>query len=87
MSNQAIYLFEIKSDYEFYCFLKAHLPSDYSIVAEPEKSYYSEWSFHYKIFHNNNLLSEYKGDFLDTEKGYLVNEAKRILDNVREKRC
>jgi len=33
--------FAIQSDYEFYCYLKAHLPPEYSIISVPSKSYYS----------------------------------------------
>ena len=79
--------FEINSDSEFYCYLKAHLPSEYTIVSEPQKSYYSEWYFGYKIYHKGELFKEYSGDFRDIEKGYLVREAKQILESIGAQEC
>lgn len=79
-------LFEIKSDYEFYCYLKAHLPEEYTIVSEPQKSYYSEWDFHYNIYHKDVLVKECKGNFLDIKKGFLLSEAKGILKQLQENR-
>jgi hypothetical protein len=75
-------LFEIESDYEFYCYLKAKLPKEYSIVSEPEKSYYSEWSFHYIIYHAGKLFKECKGNFLEIEKGSLISEANSVLESI-----
>lgn len=79
--------FQIRSDLEFYCYLKAHLPSQYRIVSEPRKSYYSEWYFDYKIYHGDELFKEYSGDFRDIEKGYLVKEAKEILESIGAEEC
>ena len=79
--------FEIKSDVEFYCYLKAHLPGEYTIVSEPQKSYYSEWHFHYKIYHRDKLFEEYIGSFKDLEKGYLVREAKQVLESIGAQEC
>jgi len=75
--------FAIKSDYEFYCYLKVHLPEEFEIVSEPQKSYYSEWGFHYKIFHKDRLLKKYRGNFLDIKKGSLVDEAKKMLKKLQ----
>lgn len=75
-------LFEIESDLEFYCFLKAHLPAEYTIVSEPQKAYYSERYFHYKIYHEDTLFKEYTGSFDEIEEGYLVGEAKKILESI-----
>jgi hypothetical protein len=77
-------LFTIKSDFEFYCYLKAHLPKEYTIVSEPEKSYYSEWCYHYILFHKDKLLKEYKGNFLEIKKGDLVKEAEKMLNEIKE---
>lgn len=78
--------FMISSDLDFYCFLKAHLPSgDYTIVSEPQKSYYSEWDFCYKIFRNETLVAEYDGNFKSIEKGFLVSEAMEILKKIESK--
>jgi hypothetical protein len=71
--------FEIGSDLEFYCYLKAHLPDEYEILSEPRRSYYSEWDFNYQIYHNGQLVEQYVGDFRDLEVGYLMREAERIL--------
>jgi hypothetical protein len=75
-------LFEIKSDYEFYCYLKAKLPNEYTIVSEPEKSYYSEWYFHYIIYRDGKLFKEFKGNFLEIEKDSLIGEAKSVLESI-----
>lgn len=80
-------MFKIKSDYEFYCYLKAHLPTNYTILSEPQKSYYSEWLFHYRIYYKDKLFCEYSGTFLDIKKGYLVNKAKRLLKNIGKNQC
>lgn len=82
-NNQGI-LFTIKSDYEFYCYVKVHLPKGYTIISEPEKSYYSEWSFHYILNHKGKILKEYKGNFLNIQKGYLVMEAERLFKEIKE---
>lgn len=74
--------FEITSDLDFYCFLKIHLPDEYTIVSEPQKSYYSEWDFCYKIFKEESLFAEYNGNFKSIKKGSLVNEAMEILEKI-----
>lgn len=75
--------FDISSDLEFYCYLKMHLPDGYRIVAEPQKSYYSEWDFSYAVCYEEQLLREYAGDFREIEPGYLVREAKQLLASIR----
>jgi len=75
-------MFDIKSDLEFFCYLKFHLPSDFSIVSEPQTSYYSEWYFNYRVYYKNNLLKEFKGNFKKIDKGYLIREAKQILEEI-----
>lgn len=77
--------FAIRSDLDFYCFLKAHLPAEYTIVSEPQKSYYSEWDFCYKIFKDDVLFAEYNGNFKSLAKDSLVNEAMEILKKVESK--
>jgi hypothetical protein len=79
MAKKGHAMFDISSDHEFYCFLKAHLPGEYSIVAEPEKGYFSQWRFHYLIYHKGRLIKEYEGSFLDIEDGSLVTEAGDML--------
>jgi hypothetical protein len=79
--------FTIKSDVEFYCYLKACLPAGYTIVAEPSTAYYSEWQYHYRIFHGSELIRELKGDFHSLEKGLLVREAGRIMNDVGGRTC
>lgn len=78
-------LFEIQLDHEFYCYLKAHLPPGYSIVADPRASYYSEWDFTYKLFHEDRAVEEYSGNFREVARGSLVSEARRLLDSLWEK--
>ena len=72
-------MFEITSDLEFYCYLKYYLPEGYEIVAEPQKAYGSENVFHYKLYHNDQVIDECIGGFHGLEEGELVAEAKRIL--------
>ena len=77
--------FKIKSDFEFYCYLKAHLPAGYKIISEPSKSYYSEWKYDYKIYHKKILYKEYSGDFRTIKAGSLINEAENIMYNLEIK--
>ena len=72
--------FEIKSDLEFYCYLKANLPDGYTIIAEPEKTYFNEWQYCYKLFYQNKLLDTYSGSYKDIETGYLVKKAKQLIN-------
>jgi hypothetical protein len=81
------FFFEIKSDFDFYCYLKAHLPNGYSIVSEPQKSYYSEWQFHYIIYHGDKKFKEYSGNFLEIEKGSLVKQAKSLMNELEKIIC
>lgn len=76
--------FEIQSDFEFYCYLKAHLPVGYRVVAQPHQSYFSEWHYRYQIYHKDRLFREYRGTFKEMEKGSLVKEAKKILESIGE---
>jgi len=79
--------FDITSNFEFYCYLKAHLPTGYSIVPEPSASYYTEWAFQYFIYCGDELFMEFCGNYLAIGSGYLVREAKRILRLVEEREC
>jgi hypothetical protein len=70
------------NDLEFYCFLRLSLPSGYEIVSEPDRSYYSEWRFCYKVYRGNDLLETYVGDFRDLERGSLVRAAESLLQKL-----
>ena len=78
--------FTIDNDFEFYCFLKANLPEDYKIVSEPSKNYYSEWFFDYKLFHNNELIDEIKGNFNNIENGELIQKANQIIKQLKKEK-
>jgi hypothetical protein len=65
--------------------MKAHLRDGYTIISEPQKSYYSEWDFCYKIFKNETLFAEYTGNFKRIEKGFLVHEAMEVLKKIESK--
>ena len=71
--------FDIEHDFEFYCYLKASLPSEYKIVSEPSTKYYSEWSFNYRIYYKNELIKEFEGNFKEIEEGELIQEAKQLI--------
>lgn len=77
--------FNINSDLEFYCFLKAHLNDEYTIISEPQKSYYSEWDFCYKILRKGSVIEEYNGNFKSIQEGFLVNEAMKLLKKIESK--
>ena len=79
--------FKIKSDLEFYCYLKANLPSEYSIISEPEKSYFNEWNYCYKIFYKDELIDKYIGNFRNIEKGYLIIKANQLVKKYRALPC
>jgi len=74
--------FQIKSNLEFYCYLKAHLQGSYEVIAEPSKSYYSEWHYHYKILKEGEILREFEGDFRELEDGELVSKGKKVLQEL-----
>ena len=75
--------FELTSDLEFYCYLKVHLPDDYTIEAEPDGAYYSEWYYCYIVRHQERRVAEIRGDFRKIEAGTLIAEAERILREAR----
>jgi hypothetical protein len=75
----------IGSDLEFYCYLKANLPSGYTIVSEPSADYYSEWQFCYKIYKGSQLLWDINGDFSDLQEGELTRRAENILAETGRK--
>ncbi len=74
--------FEIENDFEFYCFLKARLPKQYQVIAEPSTSYYSEWMYNYQIFLDGKLIDEIKGNFKEVKPGELVSKANEILNRL-----
>lgn len=82
-------MFQIERDDEFYVFLKSSLPSQYRVEAEPSASYYSEWMFHYKLYDGDVLLQTFEGDYRHLEKGVLVREALKVLNNLerRNEQC
>lgn len=75
-------MFPIEHDDEFYVYLKSGLPSRYRIEAEPSTAYYSEWMFHYNIFDGDQLLRTFEGDYRTLEKGALVREATKLLNDI-----
>lgn len=74
--------FPLESDLDFYCFLKLNLPAGYEIVAEPQKSYYSEWQFCYKVYRGPELLKTYEGNFRNLPPGSLVRSATALLSEL-----
>lgn len=81
--------FPIERDDEFYVFLKSSLPSRFRVEAEPTTSYYSEWLFRYNLYDGDVLLRTFEGDFRTLEKGTLVREAMKVLNNLEigNERC
>jgi hypothetical protein len=75
-------MFTIEQDYEFYVFLKSSLPAAFRIEAEPSTSYYSEWMFHYKLYHQDELLRTFEGDYRSLKKGALVRTAIKVLSDI-----
>ena len=82
-------MFPIERDDEFYVFLKSSLPPKYRIETEPSSAYYSEWMFHYDLYDGDRLMQTFKGDYRTLEKGTLVREAKKVLNNLEigNKQC
>ncbi|MEY3879764.1 MAG: hypothetical protein RIQ94_559 [Pseudomonadota bacterium] len=75
-------IFPIERDNEFYVFLKIHLPSPFHIESEPSSAYYSEWMYCYKLYEHDRLLQVFEGDYRTINKGTLINEAMRLLNNL-----
>jgi len=78
-------MFDIQHDRETYCWLKVQLQPRYTVVAEPQPGYFSEQLFYYRVFDGSTLLHELRGDYRDVESGSLVNQAKEIVRDLREK--
>jgi len=74
--------FEITNDFDFYVYLKANLPSGYTIQSQPSKNYYTEWHFCYELAKDGVVVRTIEGDFQNLEKGSLVTMAKSILSEA-----
>jgi len=74
--------FPIERNDEFYVYLKSSLPSRYRVEAEPSASYYSEWTFCYKLYDGDILQRTFEGDFRNLEEGVLVCEALKLLKSL-----
>ncbi len=79
--------FEISHNFEFYCFLKAHLPAPFRIVSEPSKNYYSEWHYNYIVYNGDQVFKEFSGDYRELTPGSLIDEAKKILEEATATAC
>ena len=77
--------FKIAHNFEFYCYVKASLPDDYTIISEPSKNYFSEWEFHYKLYFGNKLIDEIKGDYRKIKDGELVSRGIQIIQKVNNR--
>ena len=76
----------IPLDHEVYCFLKYHLPANYSIESEPSTSYFSESQFCYRVFDaEDQEIRRLSGTFDDLAPGSLVHEAQKLLEELRTK--
>jgi hypothetical protein len=75
--------FEITSDLEFYCYLKATLEPTYQIIAEPSKSYYSEWNYYYLVIKDDCVVEEICGSYQEIQTGYLVSLAKTLIMRLK----
>lgn len=74
--------FPLTRDDEFYVLLKSSLPPGYRIEAEPHTAYYSEWLFSYNLYHHDRLVRNFSGDFRAISGGYLMQEAKLLLEAI-----
>ena len=77
--------FKPANNSEVYCFLKHTLEPRYRVIAEPSTEYYSEWKYCYRIFEDEELLYELKGDLLAIPDGELVNRAVRITQELQSR--
>lgn len=67
-------------NFDAYCCLKQQLEPQFSVVAEPQAGYYAQWQFCYRVFDGDKLLAELQGDFRDLPDGWLMTEARRIVE-------
>ena len=79
-------VFEINRNSEVYCWLRYHLAPQYWVVAEPQPGYFSEQTFCYRVFDREQLLYEMRGDFRELRPGSLVDQAQRIVQDLRPTR-
>jgi hypothetical protein len=73
---------DIKSDLEYYCYLKWHLPEGFTITSEPSTAYYSEWKFHYTIRKGSLVVDDMHGDFQTLDQGSLVRHAQHLIKTI-----
>jgi hypothetical protein len=74
--------FPLETDYEVYCYLKAHLPKDFAVTATPNTSYYSEWQFNYTVTRANEVVAQFKGDFREIQPGSLIEQALALVTAI-----
>ena len=74
--------FEIESDAEAYCFLKASLTPIYTVTLLPRSDYFAQWQYHYQVSSGHELLHELRGDFRTILPGSLAAQAVRIVGSL-----
>ncbi len=75
--------FSLQSDHDVYCWLKNLLEPVFRVVTEPATSYFLEHQYRYVIWYEQEKLFELTGDFRIMQPGTLVQEANRILAELR----
>lgn len=78
--------FDVESDYDVYCYLRANLPPGYDVTAKPSKEYYSEWHFNYEVLVGGEVIRRFAGDFRTIPKGSLAEEAREFVASIRRDR-
>ena len=72
---------ETLTDFEAYCYLKSVLKPPMRVVAEPSTSYFSEWSYCYRVYHGRDEIAVFRGDFRNLRPGALAEEMARLVNN------
>lgn len=72
--------FPMTKNEEFYPFLKASLPPDWRIEANPQTGYFSEFFYNYTLIPPSANPEVITGNFREIEPGFLVQYARQILD-------
>ena len=68
-----------QADQEVYCRLKKCLPAPYTITAEPQSTYFSEWQFDYRVAKGDAEVARWSGDYRQLPPGMLVAQCEQWL--------
>jgi hypothetical protein len=58
------------------------LEPTFRVVAQPDTSYYSEFLYWYRVFQEDSVIQEFRGDFRKLAPGELITQAREFVNSV-----